>query len=148
MYSEQPESGIDEKSCGAVLYQRISGEIRYLIVQSCSGHISFPKGHMEEGETEWETACREIGEETGITGVQRTGVFRESFRCLTAEGKRKEIIYFLAEFKKEEIRLQEEELEEVWLLPFREACDKINTAEEREILRKADLLLTERESHE
>ena len=56
----------DEKSCGAVLYQRRNGQLRYLIARSSSGHISFSKGHMEEDETEWETAVREIREETGI----------------------------------------------------------------------------------
>ncbi len=30
------------------------------------GEYLFPKGHMEPGETEEETACREVAEETGV----------------------------------------------------------------------------------
>lgn len=134
---------IDEKSCGAVLYQSTEGGIRYLVVESSSGHISFSKGHIEAGETEWETACREIEEETGIVKLNRVDDFRESFICNTETGNRKEIVYFLAEFTDDTIQLQDGELVRYWMLPQEEACAKINTEEEKEILRKADRLLKE-----
>ena len=34
------------------------------------GHWDFPKGHVEDGETELQTALRELAEETGITDVE------------------------------------------------------------------------------
>lgn len=141
MYSGRLEEGIDEKSCGAVLYQRRDGDVRYLIVKSTSGHISFSKGHVEGQETEWETACREIREETGIEKLHKTGEFRESFCCLTEEGKRKQIVYFLAQFEETEVFPVDRELTDVWLLSLGEALKRINTPEEREILKKADRLL-------
>ena len=58
-----------EKSCGIVLFH--SDE--FLIIQHSvkpnvtEGHWDFPKGHVEENETEFETAVRELKEETGIT---------------------------------------------------------------------------------
>ena len=55
-----------EKSCGAVVFTRIHGEIRYLLAQSRAGIYGFPKGHVEENETEQETALREIWEEVHI----------------------------------------------------------------------------------
>ena len=55
-----------EYSCGAVVFTRRAGQILYVIVQEQGGAYSFPKGHMEVGETETETARREIFEETGL----------------------------------------------------------------------------------
>ena len=56
----------EEISCGAVLYTRVEGEIKYLIIKQRGGHYGFPKGHMENGETEEETALRETWEETSL----------------------------------------------------------------------------------
>ena len=47
-----------EKSCGAVVFARRSGEILYVIVRKASGAYSFPKGHVEGSETEMQTAAR------------------------------------------------------------------------------------------
>ena len=138
----------DEKSCGAVLFQKKENVPYYLIVESTSGHISFSKGHVENQETEWETACREIYEETGIKQMCRIEGFREEFLCRTKTGNRKEIVYFLAEFRENEIRLQDGELVNYWLLPVEDACCRINTEEEKEILRKAHKVLRERKNYE
>ena len=55
---------IYEKSCGAVVYD-IHNDYPFVVVEYMKkGHVSLPKGHMEEGETEEETAAREILEET------------------------------------------------------------------------------------
>ena len=56
---------LTEKSCGAVVFTRIDNEIKYLIIESEEGFYGFSKGHMENGESEHETAHREIKEETG-----------------------------------------------------------------------------------
>ena len=55
-----------EKSCGAIVYTVEDGDIKYLLVEEMSGCHSFPKGHMENDETEEETALREIKEETNL----------------------------------------------------------------------------------
>ena len=103
---------------------------------------------MEEDESEWDTAVREIREASGIARLRKTGDFRERFCCLTEKGKRKEIIYFLAEFEEERVIPQEDELTDIWILPFEEALEQINTEEEREILRRADKLLKAGDGHE
>lgn len=56
------------KSCGVLPWRMINGELEYLIVfQQFSRSWSLPKGHMEAGETETETALRELFEEAGLT---------------------------------------------------------------------------------
>jgi len=51
-----------EKSCGGVI---VAGDKILMVLQE-NGVFAFPKGHVEPGETEIETAKREILEETGI----------------------------------------------------------------------------------
>jgi len=55
---------------GGVLFREVNGELQALTVQS--KHFPeqriFPKGHIEEGETDAETAVRELREEGGMIG--------------------------------------------------------------------------------
>ena len=44
-----------EKSCGTII---IDSNKRVLLVRQKLGWVGFPKGHMEQGETEIETARR------------------------------------------------------------------------------------------
>ena len=71
-----------EKSCGAVVFRRYHGNTELLLIKhTAGGHWSFPKGHVEKGETEEETAVREVYEETHIQ-IDLCPGFREHFRVL------------------------------------------------------------------
>ena len=62
MRTEDEKSAVKrEKSCGAVVIRTGGEGRRYLLTRSKKGVWGFPKGHMEAGETEHETALREIG---------------------------------------------------------------------------------------
>jgi|UniRef100_A0A6C0K664 8-oxo-dGTP pyrophosphatase MutT (NUDIX family) len=52
------------KKCGIIV--RDQSQKYLLVFGKKSGKWSFPKGHQEEGETEEDTALRELKEETGI----------------------------------------------------------------------------------
>ena len=52
-----------EKSCGAIIY---NNNKEVLIVKHNAGHWDFPKGHMEYQEDEFQTAIREVKEETNL----------------------------------------------------------------------------------
>ena len=62
-----------EKSAGAIIYRMENGVAQYLLLhytpssKGKRGQWGFAKGHVEAGETEIQTAKREIAEETGIT---------------------------------------------------------------------------------
>ena len=56
-----------EKSCGAIIWREKDGKPHVLVLQHQNGgHWAFPKGHVEDKETEEQTAVREIFEETGL----------------------------------------------------------------------------------
>lgn len=99
-----------EKSCGGVIYRKFHGNIEILLIKHInSGHWSFPKGHIEKGETEEQTARREIKEETGIDVVLDT-TFRETVRYCPKKDVDKEVVYFLGKPKQFEIIPQAEEI--------------------------------------
>ena len=53
-----------EKSCGAVVFRIGERGPEALVIHQNAGHWGFPKGHVEPGEDEEQTALREILEET------------------------------------------------------------------------------------
>lgn len=86
-----------EKSCGAIVYRKRHGNTEILLIKHVrSGCWSFPKGHMEPGENEMQTAIREIKEETNID----VSIDDPSFRQVVVFNPRrditKEVVYFLA----------------------------------------------------
>ena len=60
-----------EFSAGAVIFKRENKGILFLIIYSGRNMIwGFPKGHIEQSETEREAAIREIKEEVGLENLQ------------------------------------------------------------------------------
>lgn len=57
------------KSCGVIPYRKNGDHTEFLILLQTNNCWSFPKGHMEPGETEEQTALRELSEETGLTAT-------------------------------------------------------------------------------
>ena len=112
-----------EKSCGAVVFTRVNGEVKFVIVRSLEGFCGFPKGHVETGETEEDTARREIMEEVGLKVDQFIPGFREidEHTIPNKPGVMKQIVYFLAEYQNQEIKYQPEELIDASLMTYEEA---------------------------
>lgn len=69
-----------ETSVGAVVFREKDGERQYLVIKYRNGHWEFPRGKMENEETEQETMLREMREETGIAHVEIIPHFREVIR--------------------------------------------------------------------
>ncbi len=114
-----------EKSCGAVIFRNISGIREYLLIMNkkgnARGHWGFPKGHIEQGENEFQTAAREIFEETGLSVVFCGGA-REISSYSPRQGVEKDVVYFLATPKNDaKVRLQAEEVAEYKWCSVKEA---------------------------
>lgn len=102
-----------EKSCGAIVYRKYHGNTEILLIKHVnSGHWSFPKGHMEENESETETALREIKEETGID-VIIDPTFRETVSYSPKKDTQKVVVYFVAKARNSDFIAQEEEISEI-----------------------------------
>ena len=102
----------DEKSCGAIVFTYENGVRKYVMVREAGiyqAFYGFPKGHMENGETEQETALREVREETGLSVELIDGFRQVDEHFLALEGRpndRKTNVYFLAEYRDQELIAQ------------------------------------------
>ena len=129
----------EEISCGAVLYTRVEGEIKYLIIKQRGGHYGFPKGHMEGNETEYETARREVKEEVGITVTDFVEGFRTSDEYILPHKRctKKRVILFLAEYTDQRIVIQKKELFGASLYSYDEAMKLLSFDGSRRMLSEA-----------
>ena len=133
---------IKERSCGAVVWRKRGGRRHYLIIQNRSGHNGFPKGHMEYGESEAQTALREIREETSLEVTLDTS-FRAEYRYLVDGYIHKSALYFLASYTEGSFKPQKGEVYGIWLLPYEEALEQLDYEQDRRILRQAEKRLAE-----
>ena len=100
------------------------------------GHWSFPKGHVEAGENERQTAQREVREETGVR-IRILDGFRESVEYFPKPGVKKQVVYFLGTTEQEKLMRQEEEISEIMWAPLRCAADLVSFANDKRLLRHA-----------
>ncbi len=134
---------IHETSCGAIIFRLEQGKQLFLLLHYTEGHWDFPKGHVQAGEAERQTARREIAEETGITELEFIGEFREVISYYyTFEGKKchKTAVFFLAKTVQEKITLSFEHQNCAWL-PYEEAVQKATYESAKELLKNAHRFL-------
>ena len=128
-----------EKSCGALVLRRdaTNGKPYILMIRHKNGgHRSFPKGHMERGETEYMTAIREVYEETAVQ-IRILSDFRQTVHYSPMPGVRKEVVYFLTETAQEEIHPREGEIAQVEWVPLDQAEASLTHENDKTVLRAA-----------
>jgi 8-oxo-dGTP pyrophosphatase MutT (NUDIX family) len=105
----------DLTAAGAVCYIQDNTRIQYLVMRAAKhGEWGPPKGHSDAGETELETAAREIFEEAGIRAASFLPGFREVLSyTVERKGKRlsKDVIFFLLKLDEPVVVLSEEHTE-------------------------------------
>ena len=127
-----------EKSCGAVVYKKENNELKFLLAYQSNGHHSFPKGHMEENETEIETALREIKEETNLDVTIDSNFRYATSYFLESKGVMKEAVYFVATPTTFDLINQEGEITECSWNNYDETLQKLEFDNMRELLEKAN----------
>lgn len=132
-----------EKSCGAVVFTKVDNCIKYLLIQNLNGIYGFPKGHVEEGERETETALREVFEEVGIK-IKLIHGFRteDEHLILEKENTIKQIVYFLGEYDNQEFTYQKEELSNAKLVDYEIAITLFQFESSKRILKEANDFLS------
>lgn len=118
-----------EKSCGAIVVD----DGRVLLVKHNAGHWDFPKGHVEEGETEFETAIREVKEETNIDiKIEKENRYISEYS--PKENVMKTVIYFIGEKVGGEDKPQIEEVSDVEWIDVNKAVERITHQRSKEIM--------------
>ncbi len=132
-----------EKSCGVVLFN----SDKFLLLQhnnedsGVDGHWDFPKGHVEYGEEEIDTALRELKEETNIEDVNIIPSFKQFINYKVDKGTlsvSKKVIFFLAETKVWDVSLSSEHQNFIWL-NFEEAIERLTYDNAKNILKEAHI---------
>jgi len=130
-----------EKSCGAVIYRKKENKLEYLTVQSKAyGHWGFPKGHIEEGETEKETAQREVAEEVGLH-INIDHDFRAKIEYTLSNGTKKEVIYFTGDATGQHVTIQEDEIQDFKWCDYEDMIKLLTFENDRNILHQAHFFL-------
>ena len=118
-----------EKSCGAIVVE--DGKV--LLVKHNAGHWDFPKGHVEEGETEIETAIREVKEETNIDiKIEKENKYISEYS--PKENVMKTVIYFIGEKVGGEDKPQIEEVSDVEWVDVNKAVERKKKKKSKEIM--------------
>ncbi|PZV99885.1 bis(5'-nucleosyl)-tetraphosphatase [Metamycoplasma auris] len=125
------------KSCGAVVLHNIESKLYVLLVQQIAGHWIFPKGRVEDSESEEETAIREVKEETNVD-IEILPGFKEKVNYSPFFNVTKDVIYFLGKPKNFELKKQIGEIEIVEWVKVDEALkNRITHDQNKEVLEKA-----------
>ena len=137
-----------EKSIGAIVFHREAHETRFLLLHYSLGHWDFPKGHVEENETDMQTLWRELEEETGLS--QKTSKIIPGFlERITyfykkeSEAVFKEVLFYLMEAETEQVRLSPEHNDFLWLA-IEPAIKKLTFPNAKQTLQKAQSFLKQK----
>jgi 8-oxo-dGTP pyrophosphatase MutT (NUDIX family) len=148
----RPLRRVDETSAGGLVLDRLGPQASGALIGRLDrrGRLlwSLPKGHVEAGETEPETAVREVAEETGISGrvIGKLGAIDFWF---VAEGRRvhKTVHHYLllAVDPVHGLELSDADVEvsEVAWVPLDELPARLAYADERRLLERVPVLLAE-----
>lgn len=126
-----------EKSCGAIVIYRDGDRYKTLLVRNHNGrNYSFPKGHVERGETEHQTAVREVKEETGLD-IKIIDSFREVADYCPFGKIKKRVVFFMAQTMSDKVTIQQEEIDSyIWVDLF-EAHHRCTYDNDLRVIRKA-----------
>lgn len=120
-----------EKSCGAVI---VDDEGKILIIKHNVGHWAFPKGHIENLESEVDTALREVREETGLI-IDIDSSIREVVTYSPMDDVIKDVVYFLGRPITKKIVLQECEVCDYFWGEYEECLNYLTYDNDKEVLK-------------
>ena len=120
-----------EKACGCI----IMNDDKVLLIKQNQGFWGFPKGHVEEGETEEETALREVKEETNID-VLIEDQKRYETQYTLPNGNTKKVVFFVAKKIGGEEKKQEDELLDLKWCTSKEALELLTYEDIKKLFKK------------
>ena len=134
-----------ESSYGIIPLRKIEGEnVQVLLIFHKGGkHWSFPKGRKDPGETDLETATRELKEETGldIEKLLSDIPYVESYTFYKFQEKVLKTVSYYPAFVTGNLKLQPEEILDARWLPMQEAIRHLTFKEAKVICQKVSELI-------
>ena len=129
-----------EHSAGAVVVR----DEKYLLLKYKFKTVywDFPRGNVEDSETEQQAARREIEEETGITDITFVPSFKEKISwTYRRDGKlvQKSVTFFFARTNQATVRISKEHLDYSWL-DYNDAMERLTYDTAKNVLKKAHAL--------
>lgn len=128
---------IKEKSCGGIVYRIKNVKVEYLLIKNLNNKWSFPKGHVENDETEVETALREIKEETNAT-VSIDSNFRMINTYTLINNHIKDVVIFVAKYESGKIKPQRAEIKKAIWMDYKKALLVMSFERDKEIFIEAN----------
>ncbi len=100
-------------SAGIIIVRQTQQGPRFLLLYRAKGVWDFPRGRMEGDEKSWQTAFREVSEETGLkkSDLEMQQNFKVYEKFPYSRGKEKIfkiVIFYLAKTEKSEIKISSE----------------------------------------
>jgi bis(5'-nucleosidyl)-tetraphosphatase len=137
------------RAAGFVIYRRMPEVPQFLLMRASYGNMHWtpPKGHVDPGESDYETALRETEEEAGFkSDVLRVVLdFKVELNYMVTShrdgvNRPKIVTYWLAELmnpQKNEVKMSEEHQDFKWL-PLQEAMDLNGFKDQNEAFKKCE----------
>ena len=141
--SSSSKQRLEERSAGAVVFRRVSGSPRFLLLKYPAGHWDLPKGNIEEGEEPLQTMAREVREETGIVDLSVIPGFEKKIEYwYRREGKKvhKTVVFFLAETSEGKVTISFEHQDYGWF-DYAEAIKKVTYPNARRLIRESEVFV-------
>ena len=121
-----------EKSCGCII---IKNNKVLLVYEKGRDFWGFPKGHVEDGENEIETALREVKEEVGLD-VKIISEKRYVLNYIIRNEIDKTTVLYIAEPITEKITMQESEIGNVKWCNFDETLELLTFDDWKEMFKQ------------
>ena len=135
----------DENSAGAILYflNEDLGRTEFLLLHHTSGHWDFPKGNIELGEDGFQTARREIYEETGINEIEFVKDFISNIEYYYRRPDKlvlKRVIFYIAKTNTRNVILSSEHDGYSWN-EYGTAINQLTYKSAKKLLKKAKMFV-------
>ncbi len=139
---------VEETSAGGLVLDRLSTSAYAVLISRIDRRNrqvwSFPKGHVEPGETFEQTAVREVSEETGVSARVLSLLGEIDFSFTIGENRiHKTVHHYLMIRVGGDLSDVDPEVDSVEWVPLRKVSDRLTYADERALLDTAKCRISE-----